>query len=113
MINKEGKSVEPSSKAFQAAAANADWNSVPGFGVILSDQSGSDSWPMTAATFILMPRQPQDPKAAAEALKFFDWAYTRGGKMAEELDYIPMPETVVNNVRKTWMDLKDATGSTR
>ena len=66
--------------------------SVPGYGVILSDQPGAESWPMTAATFILIHKQPQDPAAAAEALKFFAWAYAKGGKMAEELDYVPMPD---------------------
>jgi len=91
MINKDGKTVGPTSDAFQAAAANADWNSVPGYGVILANQPGATSWPMTAATFILIPKQPQDPAAATEALKFFAWAYSKGAKMAEELDYVPMP----------------------
>ena len=89
MINKDGKTVAPTSETFQAAAANADWNSVPGYGVILTDQPGAQSWPMTAATFILIHKQPQDPAAAGEALKFFAWAYAKGGKMAEELDYRP------------------------
>src|SRR6195256_6442364 len=88
MINKEGKTVAPTAETFQAAAANADWNSVPGYGVILSDQSGAQSWPMTAATFILIHKQPQDPAAASEALKFFAWAYAKGGKMAEDLDFV-------------------------
>src|ERR1700723_2198747 len=86
MINKDGKTVSPTGEAFQAAAANADWNSAPGFGLILANQPGTESWPMTAATFILMPKQPPDPVAAAEALKFFAWAYTKGDKMAEDLD---------------------------
>src|SRR6202171_4355678 len=94
MINKDGKTVAPTSETFQAAAANADWNSVPGFGVILSDQPGAQSWPMTAATFILIHKQPQDPAAASEALKFFAWAYSKGGKMAEDLDFVPMPAKV-------------------
>ena len=91
MINKDGKTVSPTSEAFQAAAANADWNSLPGYGVILTDQPGAESWPITAATFILIHKQPQDPAAAGEALKFFAWAYAKGAKMAEELDYVPMP----------------------
>ena len=74
MINKDGITVGPTSETFQAAAANADWNAVPGYGVILSDQPGAQSWPMTAATFILIHKQPQDPAAAGEALKFFAWA---------------------------------------
>jgi phosphate transport system substrate-binding protein len=111
MINKDGKTVEPATAAFQAAAANADWNSVPGFGVILSNQPGAQSRPMTAATFILIPKQPQDPAAAAEALKFFAWAYAKGAKMAEELDYVPMPAAVVNQIETVWTkEIKDASG---
>jgi phosphate transport system substrate-binding protein len=111
MVNKEGKTVTPTSAAFQAAAANADWNSVPGYGVILANQPGAESWPMTAATFILIPKQPPEPAVAAEALKFFAWAYEKGGKMAEELDYVPMPEKVVAEIEKAWAsDIKDANG---
>jgi len=102
MQNKDGKIVPPTSDAFQAAAANADWNSEPGYGVILANQSGAASWPLTAATFILVPKQPQDPAAATEALKFFAWAYAKGGKMAEELDYVPMPQSVVGSVEAMW-----------
>jgi phosphate transport system substrate-binding protein len=111
MVNKDGKVVAPTSAAFQAAAANADWNSVPGYGVILANQAGAESWPMTAATFILVHKQPQDPAAAAEALKFFSWAYAKGDKMAEELDYVPMPDKVVSAVEKVWAsEIKDANG---
>ena len=111
MVNKDGKTVSPTSETFQAAAANADWNSVPGYGVILSDQPGAQSWPMTAATFILIHKQPQDPAAAAAALKFFAWAYAKGGKMAEELDFVPMPTAVVGTVEKMWGgNIKDAGG---
>jgi phosphate transport system substrate-binding protein len=111
MINREGKSVDPVSKSFQAAAANADWHSVRGYGVILSDQPGADSWPMTAATFILIHKAPKDPAIAGEALKFFAWAYEKGDRMAEDLDYVPMPESVVDSVRKTWAaEIKDASG---
>jgi len=111
MMNKDGKSVAPTIAAFQAAAANADWNSVPGYGVILGNQPGAASWPMTAATFILIHKQPQDPAAAREALKFFAWAYAKGGKMAEELDYVPMPAAVVTAVEKMWAaEIKDASG---
>jgi phosphate transport system substrate-binding protein len=109
MVNKDGKIVSPTSEAFQAAAANADWNSVPGYGVILANQPGAASWPMTAATFILIPRQPPDAAAAAAALKFFAWAYTNGGKMAEELDYVPMPAEVVKQIKEMWT--KSITGS--
>ena len=102
MINKGGKTVQPTAETFQAAAANADWKSEPGFGVILANQPGDKSWPMTAATWILMYKKPQDAASAGEALKFFNWAFAKGDKMAEELDYIPMPESVVKLIEKTW-----------
>jgi len=102
MVNKDGKTVAPTSTAFQAAAANAKWDSEPGYGVILANQPGAESWPMTAATWILMYKKPQDTAAAAAALKFFAWSYEQGSKMAEELDYIPMPESVVKLIEKTW-----------
>ncbi len=111
MLNKEGKAVAPTSASFQAAAANADWNSVPGYGVILANQAGVESWPMTAATFILVHKQPDDPAAVSEALKFFAWAYAKGDKMAEELDYVPMPKKVVDEVEKMWASqVKDSGG---
>src|SRR5262249_40541225 len=109
MVNKDGKIVSPTNEAFQAAAANADWNSVPGYGVILANQPGAASWPMTAATFILVPRQPPDAAAASTALKFFAWAYANGGKTAEELDYVPMPAEVVKQIKEMWA--KSITGS--
>jgi phosphate transport system substrate-binding protein len=111
MVNKAGKTVAPTSEAFQAAAANADWNSQPGYGVILANQPGDRSWPMTAATWILIYKQPSDPAATAEALKFFAWAYKNGGKMAEELDYVPMPAKVVDDIERMWAaEIKDASG---
>jgi phosphate transport system substrate-binding protein len=111
MLNKDGKTVSPVLAAFQAAAANADWNSVPGYGVILDNQPGAESWPMTAATFILIHKQPADPAAATEALKFFAWAYAKGSKMAEDLDYVPMPDSVAGSVEKVWTaQIKDASG---
>ncbi|MBN8919132.1 MAG: phosphate ABC transporter substrate-binding protein PstS [Rhizobiales bacterium] len=109
MINKAGKTVEPKSETFQAAAANANWKSVPGFGVILANEPGDASWPMTAATWILIHKQPADPAAAKEALKFFSWAYRSGDKMAEDLDYVPMPDGVVKEVEQYWAsDIKAA-----
>jgi phosphate transport system substrate-binding protein len=102
MINAAGKTVKPTLAAFQAAASNADWTKEPGFYQILTNQPGEASWPITAATFILMYKQPTDKAAAAEALKFFSWAYDNGDKMAEGLDYIPMPENVVKLVKATW-----------
>jgi phosphate transport system substrate-binding protein len=102
MVNKAGKTVSPTAESFQAAAANADWKSQPGFGVILANQPGDQSWPMTAATWILMYKQPQDVAVSAEALKFFAWAYKNGAKMADELHYVPMPANVIADVQKTW-----------
>ena len=102
MINKAGKKVTPASAAFQAAAASADWAKAPGYYLILNDQPGEASWPMTAATFILMHKVPADKVAAADALKFFEWAFEKGDKLAEDLDYIPMPNSVVAQVKKTW-----------
>ena len=102
MINKAGKTVQPTMAAFQAAASNADWAKAPGYYVILTDQPGEASWPITAATFILMHKEPVDRAASAEAVKFFKWAFAKGDKMAEELDYIPMPGSVVKLIEKTW-----------
>jgi len=102
MLNKAGKSVAPTADAFAAAAANADWNSKPGYGVILANQPGDDSWPMTAATWILMYKQPQDAAASAEALKFFTWCYEKGDEMALNLDYVPMPDNVVKDIEGYW-----------
>ncbi|WP_398482798.1 phosphate ABC transporter substrate-binding protein PstS [Tardiphaga sp.] len=102
MINKAGKPVQPTVAAFQAAAANADWAKAPGYYVILTDQPGDASWPITAATFILMHKAPTDKAASAEAIKFFKWSFEKGSKAAEELDYIPMPDSVVKLIEKTW-----------
>ena len=110
MVNKAGKTVAPTSEAFQAAAANANWKSQPGYGVILANQPGDSSWPMTAATWILIYKQPADAAATGEALKFFAWAYKNGGKAAEELDYVPMPANVVTDIEKSWIEIKDASG---
>jgi len=110
MVNKAGKTVAPTSEAFQAAAANANWKSQPGYGVILANQPGDNSWPMTAATWILIYKQPSDAASTGEALKFFAWAYKNGGKAAEDLDYVPMPANVVTDIEKSWIEIKDASG---
>lgn len=111
MVNRDGKSVAANGYTVQAAAANADWNSVPGYGVILANEPGATSWPMTAATFILIPKQPSDPAAAAAALEFFAWAYAKGDKMADELDYVPMPKKVAEEIEKMWArEIKDSSG---
>jgi phosphate transport system substrate-binding protein len=102
LVNSAGKTVQPTVEAFQAAAANADWAKAPGYYLILTNQPGEASWPITAATFILMHKAPTDKAAAQEAIKFFKWSFEKGGKMAEELDYIPMPAPVVKLIEKTW-----------
>jgi phosphate transport system substrate-binding protein len=102
--NKDGNVVMPTIQAFQAAATNADWANSKGYYVILTDEPGAESWPITGASFILMHKNPQDPATAAEALKFFDWAYKDGAKLATDLDYVPMPDAVVQMVRKTWAE---------
>jgi phosphate transport system substrate-binding protein len=111
MINKDGNTVPPSAAFFQAAAASADWEKAEGFHVILTDQPGASTWPIAGATFILIPKQPPDADAAAEALKFFAWAYANGGQMAEALDYVPMPARVLVAIKKMWAnEIKDRDG---
>lgn len=102
LVNKAGTTVKPGNASFQAAAANADWAKAPGFYQILTEQPGEASWPITSATFILMHKEPKDKTATAAALKFFAWSFEKGGKMAEELDYVPMPEAVVKLVKTSW-----------
>jgi len=102
MKNHDGKLVAPEATAFAAAAANADWASAPGYYLILTDQPGAKSWPITGASFIIMYKSPKEPAAAAEALKFFAWAYKNGAEMANSLDYVPLPEKVVKLVEQTW-----------
>ena len=107
LINAAGKTVEPSMKSFSSAAAKADWNSVPGFGVILTNQPGDETWPITAATFILMYSDPKDTSASKEAIAFFNWAFEKGNKTAEELDYIPMPANVIKEIKtNVWTAIK-------
>jgi phosphate transport system substrate-binding protein len=111
MVNKDGKTLMPTSATFQAAASNAKWDSQPGYGVILANQPGAESWPMTASTWALIHKQPADPAAASETLKFFGWAYDKGAKMADELDYIAMPKNVADSVKVTWSkEIKGADG---
>ncbi|HZT19406.1 MAG TPA: phosphate ABC transporter substrate-binding protein PstS, partial [Dongiaceae bacterium] len=112
LVNKAGKALEPGLQAFQAAAAGADWAGAKGFHLVLTDQPAPDAWPIVGASFILVHKTPADPRALAAALKFFDWAYKRGKDMATGLDYVPMPDNVVELVEKTWAEqIKDG-GST-
>lgn len=100
--NKAGKFVQPNAKGFQAAAANADWSSEPGFGISLTNQPGDEAWPITAPTFILIHKASDKPEQTAETLKFFNWAFEHGDKMADELDYVPLPAKVKELVRAEW-----------
>jgi phosphate transport system substrate-binding protein len=102
LVNKAGKTVAPTTAAFQAAASNADWAHAPGYYLILTDQPGETSWPIVASTFILMHKDSTDKASSQEAIKFFKWSFENGGKMAEELDYIPMPDAVIKLIEKTW-----------
>jgi phosphate transport system substrate-binding protein len=110
LINKAGKPVEPDAASFQAAAANADWAASDSYYVLLTDQPGAASWPITGASFILVYRDPPDPVAVGAALKFFAWAYRDGGKMAADLDYVPLPAALVAQVEKTWTTAITANG---
>jgi phosphate transport system substrate-binding protein len=108
MKNKNGNFVSPDDTAFKAAAAGADW--AKSFYQILTEQPGKDAWPMTGATFILMHKTQDKPANAAAALKFFAWAYANGDKMADDLDYVPMPASVKTAIEKSWAQIKDASG---
>jgi phosphate transport system substrate-binding protein len=102
LINTAGKKVAPDAVSFQSAAASADWQKAPGYYLILTNQSGDKSWPITGASFILLYGTPPDAAATGAALKFFDWAYKNGGKMAADLDYVPLPGALISQVRATW-----------
>jgi len=109
--NRAGKFVKPDIESFQAAAANADWAKHPDFNLMLTDQPGAKSWPITGATFILMHIKQDKAENAADVLTFFDWAYRKGDKLAEELHYIPMPNNVVKLVQDNWKkNIRDAAG---
>ena len=102
LVNSAGKAVAPDGASFQAAAANADWAHAPGYYLILTNQPGEKSWPITGASFILVYAVPPDAAATATALKFFDWAYKSGAQMATDLDYVPLPAPLIAQVRATW-----------
>ena len=108
--NRNGKFVQPEDDSFMAAAANANWTSVPGMGLVLTDQAGDKAWPITGASFILMHAKQEKPEAGREVLKFFEWAFKNGAPMATELDYVPMPEPVVKQIQAAWKNVKDASG---
>ena len=108
--NAAGNFVSPDDSAFKAAAAGADWSK--SFYQILTNQSGKDSWPITGATFILLHKTQDKPEKAAATLKFFDWAYKNGDQTADDLDYVPMPASVKDVIRKSWGQIKDGAGKT-
>ncbi|HXO01276.1 MAG TPA: phosphate ABC transporter substrate-binding protein PstS [Stellaceae bacterium] len=108
--NHDGAYVSPNASTFQAAAANADWSKAPGFYLLLTDQPGKDSWPITGATFILMHHHQDKPEVAREVLNFFNWAYHNGGQLAEQLDYVPMPASVISAVEASWKTIAGPDG---
>jgi len=111
MQNRDGQFVQPDDETFKAAAAGADWAKTPGMAIVLTDQPGKTSWPMTNPSYILMHKVQADPAKGREVLKFFDWAYKNGGAMATELEYVAMPAPVVKLVQDAWKaQLKDAAG---
>ena len=113
MKNRDGYFVKADDVSFKAAAANAQWDKAPGFYEILTDEPGKESWPISGATFVLMHKMQEDAVMAREVLKFFDWAYTNGGKLASDLDYVPLPENVQSLIRKAWRNqIHDTSGST-
>ena len=106
--NKDGKFVRPDDRTFAAAAAGADWFSVPGMGLSIVDQRGADAWPISTASFIIMYRDPENKVASAEALKFFDWSFRNGQKAALELDYVPLPDSLVQQIRqRVWSQINN------
>ncbi len=105
--NKDGRFVRPDDRTFAAAAAGADWFSVPGMGLSIVDQKGADAWPISTASFIIMYRDPENRAASAEALKFFDWSFRNGKQAALDLDYVPLPDSLVQQIReRVWTQIK-------
>jgi phosphate transport system substrate-binding protein len=104
MKNHDGNFVSPNKESFMAAAANADWKNAPGFYMVLVDQPGKDSWPITGATFIIIYKNQTKADLGKAVLTFFDWCYTHGGDEALKLDYVPMPENVIKMVQAVWKD---------
>ena len=105
--NKDGNFVDPDDTSFAAAAAGADWFSVPGMGLSIVEQPGKNTWPVTTASFIIMYKDPHDKKASQEVIKFFDWAFRNGAAMSEELDYVHLPLNLQNQIRsQVWSQIK-------
>ena len=111
MKNRDGNFVQPSDDTFKSATAGADWNNAPGMYLLLTNQTGKDSWPATGASFIIMHKQQADALTGRAILKFFDWSYKNGSKMSEELEYVHMPQAVIKLVQDNWKkELKDPSG---
>ena len=111
MKNHDGLFVQPEADNFKAAAANAHWDADKGFYEILTNEPGKNSWPITGATFILVYKTQDKPETGKEVLKFFDWAFKNGDKMAADLDYVPLPANVTAMIRDAWKaQIKDASG---
>ncbi|MGA8864915.1 MAG: phosphate ABC transporter substrate-binding protein PstS [Gallionella sp.] len=109
--NMDGQFVKPNNESFKAAAAGARWDKAPGMYLLLTEQPGKESWPITGATFILMHKVQDKPETAKGVLKFFDWAYANGGNMASELDYVPLPDSLVKLIHREWKEkIKDKSG---
>jgi phosphate transport system substrate-binding protein len=108
--NEAGQFVKPTSAAFAAAAANANWDPSKGFGVSLTDQLGADSWPIVGASFILIPSQPANRERAKAVLSFFDYCFKNGGAAADKLDYVPLPATLTDQIRQAWSGVKGTDG---
>ena len=102
MKNQAGNFIQPEQKSFAAAAANAKWDSEPGMGVVLTEQPGADSWPITSATFILVYKDQTKPENGRTTLGFFDWAFDKGAKTAADMDYVPLPKEVTDQIRAAW-----------
>lgn len=110
--NQAGEFVQPSKESFMSAAANAKWSEAPGMGVVLTNESGAQSWPVTAASFILVNKVADKPEQTKAVFKFFDWAFAKGQESALELDYVPMPESVVKQIQAGWKtEVKDVQGN--
>ncbi|MSQ56028.1 MAG: phosphate ABC transporter substrate-binding protein PstS [Limnohabitans sp.] len=106
--NKDGKYVDPDDLTFAASAAGADWFSVLGMALSIVNQKGATAWPISTASFILMYKDPSDKVASKEVIKFFDWAFKNGKKMAEELDYVALPDALTNKIRqRVWSQIKN------
>lgn len=100
--NRDGNFIQPDDKTFQAAAASADWGKVPGMGIVLTDQPGKDAYPITGASFIMMHKAQANADKGMAVMKFFDWAFANGDKAALDLEYVPMPDSVVALIRNVW-----------